>query len=379
MGVFKMVVSGLFAAILASYNEPRGMQEWATRYTELLSQSPIDDPAVVRLPPHPAAKGVYKHNDKLQSLTKLGEGELLLPEDVQPDPTGTFLYVTNSDGWIKKYHFDTGKVENWTYVGGRPLGLALDNAGNLIVCEPGQNQLIQISKDTGKKTILSTEAEGVKYKLIDEVIVASDGLIYFTDASYKYPLTTWWYDVLEGRPHGRLLVYDPKKKTTSVLIKNIQFANGVALSKNEDYLLYCETTLARVMKVHLKGSKKGKSEVFIDNLPGHPDNIHRNKASDRFYLAILLNRNALYDFVFKIPVLKHLLAWDEKLYSLYDNSRYIARVVELDEHGKPLRVFEDSTGKVIAMVTTAVPSSDGKYIYVGGLRDNFVGRFSLST
>lgn len=89
-------------------------------------------------------------------------------------------------------------------------------------------------------------------------------------------------------------------------------------------------------------------------------------------------RNALSDFVFKTPVLKHLLAWDEKLYSLYDNSRYIARVVELDEKGKPLRVFEDSTGKVIAMVTTAVPSNDGKHIYVGGLRDNFVGRFSLS-
>lgn len=146
-GVFKVVVSGLFAAILASYNEPRGAQDWATRYSELLSQSPIDDdPAVVNLPPYPAAKGVYKHNDKLQSLTKLGEGELLLPEDVQPDPTGTFLYVTNQDGWIRKYYLATAKVENWTYVGGRPLGLALDNAANLIVCEPGQNQLIQVLK-----------------------------------------------------------------------------------------------------------------------------------------------------------------------------------------------------------------------------------------
>lgn len=149
---------------------------------------------------------------------------------------------------------------------------------------------MQISKDTATKTILSTEADGVKFKLIDEVIVASDGLIYFSDASYKYPLTTWWYDVLEGKPHGRLLVYDPKKNTTSVVVKNIQFTNGVALSKSEDFLLYCETTLVRVMKLHLKGSKKGKIEVFIDNLPGHPDNIHRNKAGDRFYLPLLFNR-----------------------------------------------------------------------------------------
>lgn len=89
-------------------------------------------------------------------------------------------------------------------------------------------------------------------------------------------------------------------------------------------------------------------------------------------------RDALFDFMYKTPVLKHLLAWDEKLYNLYDNSRFIARVVELDEEGKPLQVFEDSTGKVIARVTTAVPSNDGKHIYVGGLQDNFVGRYSLS-
>lgn len=149
---------------------------------------------------------------------------------------------------------------------------------------------MQISTDKGKITVLSTEAEGVKYKIIDEVIVASDGLIYFTDGSYKYPLTTWWYDLLEGKPHGRVLVYDPKEKTTSVVVKNLRFANGVALSKSEDYLLYCESTLARVTKLWLKGSKKGKSEVFIDNLPGLPDNIHRNKAGDRFYLCLLFNR-----------------------------------------------------------------------------------------
>lgn len=55
---------------------------------------------------------------------------------------------------------------------------------------------------------------------------------------------------------------------------------------------------------------------------------------------------------------------------------YIARFLEVDEHGKPLRKYEDSTGKVIGMVTTAVPSHDG-YLYIGGLRDNFVGRVKM--
>lgn len=143
--------------------------------------------------------------------------------------------------------------------------------------------------------------------------VASDGLIYFTDATLKYALTTWWYDVLEARPHGRVMVYNPVTKSTTVLVKDVQFANGITLSKTEDCLIFCETTLARVSKHYLKGPKKGKTEIFMDNLPGHPDNIHSNKAGDRFYVAMLGNRNALTDFVFKTPVLNHLLAWDDKL------------------------------------------------------------------
>ncbi|KAG0602721.1 hypothetical protein M758_10G036200 [Ceratodon purpureus] len=373
--IFKLVVHAFVTAIFTSYKEPLGAEEWGRRYTNLVSQSPID-PIPLFLPKHPAARGVYAHNNILQNLTKLGDGLLLFPEDLALDPTETFLYVTNEDGWIKKYYFADAKVENWTYVGGRPLGIALDNAHNVLVCEPIQGHLIQISKDTGAKTILTTEAEGVKFGLIDEVIVASDGLIYFTDATSKYPLATWWYDVLEARPHGRVMVYNPVTKSTKVLIKDLQFANGITLSKSEEHLIFCETTRARVNKHYLKGPKKGKTETFIDNLPGHPDNIHRNKAGDRFYFAMLGNRNALTDFVFQTPILKHLLAWDNKLWGLFSNMPYIARFLEVDEHGKPLRFYEDSTGKITGMITTAVPSDDG-YIYIGGLRDNFVGRVKL--
>lgn len=216
----------------------------------------------------------------------------------------------------------------------------------------------------------------MKFGLIDEAIVASDGLIYFTDASSKYNLSIWWYDVLEARPHGRLMVYNPTTKSTTVLLKGLQFANGISLSKTEEYLIFCETTLARLSKYYLKGPKKGTTEIFIDNLPGHPDNVHSNKAGDRFYIALLGNRNALIDFVFQTPVLKHLLAWDDKLWNLFSNMPHIARVLKVDEHGKPLIMYEDSTGKVVGRVTTGVPSDDG-FLYISGLRDNFVGRIKM--
>lgn len=162
--IFKLVVHALVAAIFTSYKEPLGAQEWGRRYTDLISQSPID-PIPLHLPHHPAAEGVYAHNNILQNLTKLGDGLLLLPEDLVVDPTGTFLYVTTQDGWIKKYHFTNARVENWTYVGGKPLGISLDNAGNVVVCEPGQGQLIQVSRVQTPSCLSGYVAEGLNRSL----------------------------------------------------------------------------------------------------------------------------------------------------------------------------------------------------------------------
>lgn len=46
-----------------------------------------------------------------------------------------FLYMINSDGWIKKYYFLNGSVENWVNVGGRLLVIVFGNEGEVLVCE----------------------------------------------------------------------------------------------------------------------------------------------------------------------------------------------------------------------------------------------------
>jgi len=51
----------------------------------------------------------------------------------------------------------------------------------------------------------------------------------------------WYLDVLEARPHGQLLRYNPMSNETVIVLDDLAFANGVALSKDEDYLLVCET------------------------------------------------------------------------------------------------------------------------------------------
>ncbi|KAJ4960646.1 hypothetical protein NE237_020556 [Protea cynaroides] len=89
--------------------------------------------------------------------------------------------------------------------------------------------------------LLTDEAEGLKFKLTESVDVRRDGVIYFTDASYKYSFDVHMLDVLEGRPYGRLISFDRSINKTRVLARHLYFANGVALSPNQDFLIFCET------------------------------------------------------------------------------------------------------------------------------------------
>ncbi len=93
----------------------------------------------------------------------------------------------------------------------------------------------------GVVELLTDEADGQKFKTTDAVDVAHNGMIYFTDASYKYGLSKATWDILEGKPHGRLMSYDPATKTTKVLVRNLYFANGVAVTPDQNYVIYCET------------------------------------------------------------------------------------------------------------------------------------------
>ena len=89
--------------------------------------------------------------------------------------------------------------------------------------------------------LLTEEAEGVKFKLINGLDVAEDGIIYFTDASHKYGFHEFMWDILEANPNGRLLSYDPHTNHTKVLLRDLYYANGVALSPDQTYLVFCET------------------------------------------------------------------------------------------------------------------------------------------
>lgn len=290
------------------------------------------------------------------------------PEDIAFDAEGR-VYAATADGKVKRLSPD-GRPEDFVDTGGRPLGIRFDAAGNLIACDLAKG-LVSIDR-AGRVTVLSTEAEGVPFAFIDNLDIASDGAIYFSDASSKFGGQDYRLDLLESRPHGRLLRYEPATRQTRVLLPRLYFANGVALSKNEDFLVVSETYRYRLTRYWLKGEKAGTSDVLLDNLPGFPDNVDGNRRGS-FWVAMFTVRNPVADALHPRPWAKSMLA---KLpLALWPRPARYGLVLEVDEEGRILRSFHDPGGRRVHQVTAAREHSG--QLYLGNLEQDWIGRLAL--
>ena len=201
------------------------------------------------------------------------------PEAVAIDDQGR-IYATSHEGFIVRLQRDGSGPEKWANTKGRPLGIDFDRQGNLIVADAFRG-LLSIAPD-GSVSELATVADGIPIRYADDVAVAADGKVYFSDASTKFGAEDFGgtmegslLDIMEHGGHGRLLCYDPDTRETNTLMRGLNFANGVAVSHDQKYALVNETGSYRVVRYWLAGPKKGNSEPLIEGLPAFPDNITR--------------------------------------------------------------------------------------------------------
>jgi sugar lactone lactonase YvrE len=326
------------------------------------------DPIGYQPPPKPEMTGILAPNNKLLDAVLIAQGNVYGPEDIALDAAGR-IYGGTQDGKIVRIQKD-GKVETFTETGGRPLGLAFDKGGNLIVADAYKG-LLSIDPG-GELTVLSSEAEGLPYRFTDHLDIASNGIIYFTDASHTYPQNEYLYDLLESRPNGRFLRYDPESGQTEVLLRDLYFANGVALSQDEDFVLVNETYRYRIQRYWLKGSKAGTSDIFMENLPGFPDNITSNRRGT-FWLALFTVRNDLMDKLHPSPLLKKIMSRLPKF--MWPKPKPYGFVLALNENGEILENLQDPTGEHLKEITGA-REHEG-FLYLGSLHNDRVGKYKL--
>jgi sugar lactone lactonase YvrE len=335
----------------------------------LLIPSPVD-PLAYEAPIAPALEGAFAPNHELQKAQLISLVDGHGPEGLALDDHARIVGGLQ-DGRIVRFDA-SGKMKVLANTQGRPLGLQFDAQGNLIICDAYKG-LLSLAPD-GTITVLSKEAEGVPFLFTDDLDIAADGRIYFSDASSRFVQRDYLYDLLEARPHGRLLRYDPRTGKTEVLLRDLYFANGVALAADDSFVLVHETYRYRIKKLWLKGERSGQSEIFMENLPGFPDNITR-APDGNFWVALFTVRKAIMDDLFHPhPTLKKLLAKLPRF--AWPKPAKVGLVFKVDSNGKVLESLHDPEGKVMRIITSAL-EKDGK-LYLGSLHEAQVGILELA-
>src|SRR5260370_23273920 len=181
----------------------------------------------------PATSPRVAPNDRLsgiQSLSDVGPG----PESVAIAPDGR-LYTGLQDGRVVRLLADGSGVETFVQTGGRPLGMKFDAGGNLIVADAFRG-LLSVSPER-TVPVLADNVNGERMVFPNDIAIAADGTVWFSDASPRLHHLHWMLDFLEGRPTGRLLRSDPRTGGVEVVLDHLMFANGVALGPGDQDVL----------------------------------------------------------------------------------------------------------------------------------------------
>jgi sugar lactone lactonase YvrE len=334
----------------------------------LLAPVPIA-PAAWTPPASPGFTGHYAQNTRLSPVQKLSLGDGHKPEDVALDADGK-IYAGFEDGRIIVLQADGTQPRVFADTHGRPLGLIFDREGNLIVADAIKG-LLSVNK-AGEVKVLADEADGAKFGCLNDLDIGADGTIYFTEASNKFPMSQFANDILEHQPNGRLLALDPQSRRPRTLLRNIYFANGVAVSPDQTFVLVAETGMYRIRRVWLKEPKMGQNDIFIDNLPGFPDGISSNRR-DRFWLALVTPRQALFDRMLPYPSVRKIVARLPKF--LQPAPQRYSFVLGLDLQGQIVENLQNGSPDCYAQIANVVEHNNT--LYFGSIGEDTVGRFPL--
>jgi len=326
----------------------------------------------------------FTPNMKLASLKTLAIGEHHGPEDVagRVEDDRMVIYTSTQSGDIIRIDPLTNEHSVFANTGGVALGLqfAPDGilGGNLIVADAHKG-LLSIDA-SGTVTVLTDKTdEGSPILYADELAIAADGKIYFSDASTKFgakmagsTLSGSLLELMEHGSTGRVLVYDPADGSTKTVADNMSFPNGVAMCPDDACILIVETGTYSVKRFWLTGLKAGIMDTVIDNLPGFPDNI--NKGQDgRYWIGLTSPRSEALDNLSAKPFMRKLV---QRLpAALRPKAVNYGFIFAVDMNGKVLVQYQDPSGSY-PLTSGATEPGDG-WLYIGSLGAIELGRKDL--
>lgn len=283
------------------------------------------------------------------------------PEDLVVGPDD-HLYTAVHSGKILRLNLRTQKFDVFAQTQGRPLGLEFAADGTLWVADAYRG-LLSVSP-SGTVTTRAAETEsGSPILFADDVAIAPDGKVYFSDASMRFSaeavgstLAASLLDLMEHSATGRVLVFDPATEQTRVFAGGLSFANGVAVSADGSAVFVNETGAYAVHRYSLLPEDRAARTTVLEGLPGFPDNINR-MADGSLWLGVVSPRSAAMDKASGRPFLRTVMM--RLPAALRPGPVAYGFVLRIDESGQVTRNLQDPAGDY-ASTTGAVVLPDGR-------------------
>ena len=340
-----LAISATLLALVSAY-----LLLWPVPVDPVSWQAPVDRGYVDQFAP----------NNLLKATTGINLGDFEGPEDATLGLDGR-IYVTTDGGSIIRVQ--NRGISEFVNVGGRPLGIETDHDGSLVVANAVIG-LQRVGRD-GSVTVLVDRFEQQALENANNLGIGPDGIIYFSQSSTKFTASGFGgsyeaslLDILEHGGNGNVYSFDPASGAVTRLMTNLNYANGVAVSRDGSFLLVAETSEYRILKHWLSGELQGTTEVLIDNLPAFPDNI-KSGLNGRFWVGFAAPRNRLIDQLSDKPFARKII---QRLpAALRPSATPFSHVIAVNGDGEVLMNLHDPAAR-FPTLTGVLETRDALYL-----------------
>jgi gluconolactonase len=191
-----------------------------------------------------------------------GDGRFLVWSDI---PNNRMLRWLEDDGRVSVFrspsHYANGNTR--------------DRQGRLVSCEHDSRRVTRTEPD-GRLTVLMDRFEGKRLNAPNDVVVKSDGSVWFTDPGYGILYNYEGHRAPFELP-TRVYRLDPRTGDATVVLEDMERPNGLCFSPDESLLYVVDTGVTprpiRVYDVVADGTRLAGGRLFADMSPGSSDGI----------------------------------------------------------------------------------------------------------
>ena len=191
-----------------------------------------------------------------------GDGRFLLWSDIPNDR-------------IMKWEEETGAVTLFRRPSHYANGNTRDRQGRLVTCEMDAQRLTRTEYD-GTITVLAERFDGKQLTGPNDVVVKSDGSIWFSDNGAGIRGNYLGHKAPVELPY-RVYRIDPRSGAATVAVGDMERPNGLAFSPDEKRLYVVDTPggpkTVHVYEIVDDGTRAANGRVFFDAMPGYADGI----------------------------------------------------------------------------------------------------------